>query len=76
MSVFIEKRWDPSNYFKLVKESIRKSVGTIPWISATSLGSNQESSKIIPLGDANIYATNMDLFGTILTLQNILYRPL
>lgn len=64
------------HYLKLVKESIRKFVGTIPWISATSLGSNQESSKVTPLDDADTYANNMDFFGTILTLPNTLNKPL
>lgn len=37
-AVFIGKIADLFNYLKLVKESIRKFVGTIPWISAISLG--------------------------------------
>lgn len=64
------------HYLRLVKESIKKFVGMIPWISATSLRSIQENSKGIPLDDIDIYANNMDLFGPILTLPNILNKPL
>lgn len=64
------------HYLKLVKESIRKFVGTTPWISATSLGSSQENTTVVPLGDADIHANNLDLLGPILTLPNILNKPL